>query len=141
MEIIFKIIGISLITTISILLIKPTKPDIAMIVGLAGGVFIFFYIIDLIEDVFGLFSYIMEITNLDSKLFTLLIKIVGVGYLTEFSANLCKDSGNTAMASRLLLAGKLVIFVMAIPIITSLIELIVSIMPWNLSLFWFFCFC
>ena len=129
MEIIFKIIGISLITTISILLIKPTKPDIAMIVGLAGGVFIFFYIIDLIEDVFGLFSYIMEITNLDSKLFTLLIKIVGVGYLTEFSANLCKDSGNTAMASRLLLAGKLVIFVMAIPIITSLIELIVSIMP------------
>ena len=129
MEIIFKIIGISLITTISILLIKPTKPDIAMIVGLAGGVFIFFYIIDLIEDVFGLFSYIMEITNLDSKLFTLLIKIVGVGYLTEFSANLCKDSGNTAMASRLLLVGKLVIFVMAIPIITSLIELIVSIMP------------
>ncbi|MBR1925862.1 MAG: stage III sporulation protein AD [Clostridia bacterium] len=129
MEIIFKIIGISLITTISILLIKPTKPDIAMIVGLAGGVFVFFYIIDLIEDVFGLFNYIMEITNLDSKLFTILIKMIGVGYITEFSANLCKDSGNLAMAGKLLLAGKLVIFVMAIPIITSLIELIVSIMP------------
>jgi len=100
-----------------------------MIVGLAGGVFVFFYIIDLIEDVFGLFEYIMEITNLDSKLFTLLIKMIGVGYITEFSANLCKDSGNSAMAAKLLLAGKLVIFVMAIPIITSLIELIVSIMP------------
>lgn len=100
-----------------------------MIVGLAGGVFVFFYIIDLIEDVFGLFNYIMEITNLDSKLFTILIKMIGVGYITEFSANLCKDSGNLAMAGKLLLAGKLVIFVMAIPIITSLIELIVSIMP------------
>ena len=141
MEIIFKIIGISLITTISVLLTKPTKPDIAMIVGLAGGVFVFFYIIDLIEDVFGLFEYIMEITNLDSKLFTLLIKMIGVGYITEFSANLCKDSGNSAMAAKLLLAGKLVIFVMAIPIITSLIELIVSIMPWKLSLFCFlYCF-
>ena len=139
MEIIFKIIGISLITTISILLIKPTKPDIAMIVGLAGGVFVFFYIIDLIEDVFGLFNYIMEITNLDSKLFTILIKMIGVGYITEFSANLCKDSGNLAMAGKLLLAGKLVIFVMAIPIITSLIELIVSIMPWKVRLFLFFC--
>lgn len=129
MEILFKIIGISLLTTISILLIKPTKPDIALVVGVAGSVVVFFYIIDLLQQAFGLFEYIMQITNLDSKLFTILIKIVGVGYITEFSANLCSDSGNSAMASKILLAGKLVIFVMSIPIITSLIELIVSIMP------------
>ena len=71
----------------------------------------------------------MQATNLDSDIFILLIKIIGVGYITEFSANICQDSGNSAMASKILLAGKLVIFVMAIPIITSLIELIVSIMP------------
>lgn len=129
MEILFKIIGISLLTTISILLIKPTKPDIALVVGVAGSVIVFFYIIDLLQQAFGLFEYIMQVTNLDSKLFTILIKIVGVGYITEFSANLCSDSGNSAMASKILLAGKLVIFVMSIPIITSLIELIVSIMP------------
>ena len=129
MEVLLKIIGISFIVTISVLILKPTKPDIALIVGVAGSVCVFFYIIDLLEQVFGLFEYIMEITNLDSKLFALLIKIVGVGYITEFSANLCQDSGNSAMASKLLLTGKLVIFVMSIPIITSLIELIVSIMP------------
>ena len=128
-EEIFKIIGISLITTISILVVKPTKPDIALVLGVAGSIIVFFYIVDLLESVLGLFEYIMEVTNLDSVIFTLLIKIIGVGYITEFSAHICQDSGNSTMASKLLLAGKLVIFVMAIPIITSLIELIVSIMP------------
>lgn len=129
MEIIFKIIGISLITTISVLIIKPTKPDIAMLLGVTGGVLVFLCIVDLLEQVFGIFESIMQTMNLDSELFVLLIKIIGVGYITEFSANICLDSGNSSMASKLLLAGKLVIFVMSIPIITSLVELIVSIMP------------
>ena len=129
MEIFLKIIGLSFLTTISFLILKPSKPDLAMIVGLAGSVCVFLYIIDLVEQVFGLFDYIMQLTHLDSKLFTLLIKIVGVGYITEFSANLCLDSGNSSMASKILLAGKLVIFVMSIPIITTLLELIVGLMP------------
>ncbi len=129
MEEIFKIIGISLLTTIAVLVVKPTKPEIALVLGVAGSVIVFFYIVDLLEEVFGLFEYVMQATNLDSDIFILLIKIIGVGYITEFSANICQDSGNSAMASKILLAGKLVIFVMAIPIITSLIELIVSIMP------------
>ena len=129
MEIFLKIIGLSFLTTISFLILKPSKPDLAMIVGLAGSVCVFLYIIDLVEQVFGLFDYIMQLTHLDSKLFTLLIKIVGVGYITEFSANLCMDSGNSSMASKILLAGKLVIFVMSIPIITTLLELIVGLMP------------
>ena len=129
MEEIFKIIGISLLTTIAVLVVKPTKPEIALVLGVAGSVIVFFYIVDLLEEVFGLFEYVMQATNLDSDIFILLIKIIGVGYITEFSANICGDSGNSAMASKILLAGKLVIFVMEIPIITSLIELIVSIMP------------
>lgn len=129
LELLLKIIGISFLTVISVLLLKPSKPEIAMIVGVCGSVCTFVYIIDLLQDAFGLFDYIMEITNLDSKLFTLLIKIVGVGYITEFSANLCADSGSSSMASKIMLAGKLVIFVMSVPIIKSLIELIVGLMP------------
>lgn len=131
MEEIFKIIGISLVTTISVLIVKPSKPDIAMVLGVAGSIIVFFYIVDLLEQIFGLFEYIMQTTKLDSEIFILLIKIVGVGYITEFSSHICADSGSSALASKILLAGKLVIFVMAIPIITSLIELIVSIMPWK----------
>lgn len=129
MEIIFKIIGISLLTVVSVLILKPTKPDFAMLVGMAGGILVFLCVVDLLSQVFGLFEYVMQATKLNSDLFALLLKIIGVSYITEFSSNICSDSGNSALASKLLLAGKLVIFVMSIPIITSLVELIVSIMP------------
>ena len=129
MEVIFKIIGLALIITVAVIVVKQTKPELAMLVGVAGSVLLFFYIIDLLEQVFGIFSYVLESTNLDSELFIILLKIVGVGYLTEFSANICADSGNSAIASKILLAGKLVIFVLAIPIIKTLIDIIVGIMP------------
>lgn len=129
MQVLFKIIGIALLTTISALMLKQKKPEISILIVLAGGALTFFYIIDLIENVLGLFDYIMEITHLDSKLFALLVKIVGIGYLTEFSANMCEDAGSVSMASKIMLAGKLVIFVMSIPIIKTLLEIIVGLMP------------
>ncbi len=129
MDELFKIIGVALITTVAVLVIKPSKPEIAMLIGVAGSIIVFLFIVNLLEDVIGLFDYIMAKTNLDSDIMMLLVKIVGVGYITEFSSNICSDSGNTAVASKILLAGKLTIFVLAIPIITSLVELIVSIMP------------
>lgn len=129
MVVIFKLIGLALIIIVAVLVVKQTKPEMAVLVGVAGSIIFFFYIIDLLEQAFGVFSYILDKTGLNSELFIVLLKIIGVGYLTEFSANICSDSGNSAVASKILLAGKLVIFILAIPIIKSLIDIIVSIMP------------
>ncbi|MBQ8761981.1 MAG: stage III sporulation protein AD [Clostridia bacterium] len=125
---IFKIIGLALITTISVIILKQHKPEIAVIVGVAGSILIFFFLVDMLGSVLGLFETIVSKTNIDRDLFVVLIKIIGIGYLTEFSANICADSGNSAVASKILLAGKLVIFVLSIPVIMSLIELIVGLM-------------
>ena len=124
-----KVIGLAFVVIVAVTIVKQTKPEFAVLVGVAGSILIFFYIIDLLEQAFGIFSYILENTGLNSELFVILLKIIGIGYLTEFSANICADSGNNAVASKILLAGKLVIFVMAIPVIKSLIDIIVSIMP------------
>ena len=124
-----KIIGIGLITTISVIVVKQTKPEIALILGVAGSALVFFFIVDLLGEAFGLFNYIVDKSGIDSSLFTCLLKIVGVGYLTEFAAGVCTDGGNAGMASKILLAGKLVIFVLAIPIITELTDIIVGILP------------
>lgn len=125
---ILKVIGLALITTISVIILKQQKPEIAVIVGVAGSVLIFFYLVDMISDVFGLFETVVSKTNIDSELFIVLIKIIGIGYITEFSANICSDSGNSAIASKIILAGKLTIFLLSVPIIISLIELIVGLL-------------
>ena len=129
LEIIFKVIGIALITTITTLVVKQTKPEMAMLIGVSGSIILFIYIVDLIEQVFGIFSYMLDATKINSELFVILLKIIGIGYITEFSANICNDSNSASMASKILLAGKLTIFILAIPIIKSLIDMIVSILP------------
>lgn len=128
MEVIFKIIGLALVIVVAVIVVKQTKPELALLVGLAGSVVMFFYIIDMLEQAFGVFSFILESTKLDAELFVVLLKIVGIGYLTEFAANICNDSGNSSVASKIMLAGKLAIFILAIPIIKNIIEILASIM-------------
>ncbi len=123
---IFKVLSIALILIIAILIVKQTKPEFASILLVAGGVIISFLIVDMLEDVFGVFSKILEATHIDTELFVILLKIVGIGYFTEFGASICNDSGNSSIALKLQLAGKLTIFVMSIPIISKLIDLLVE---------------
>ena len=89
---ILKIIGLALITTISVIILKQQKPEIAVIVGVAGSVLIFFYLVDMISDVFGLFETVVSKTNIDSELFIVLIKISGLNgiHLIPLSFNLFK---------------------------------------------------
>ncbi len=129
MELIFKIIGIGLITCIATLILKPVRADFAMLVSLVGGVIILVLIISSLTNAISLITNIAEKTGVSSDLLTLVFKIIGVGYLVEFSAGLCVDSGNSGLGDKLLLGGKIVILVMAMPIVTSIMNIIMEILP------------
>ncbi len=126
---IIKIVGIGLITVIASILVKPIKPEVSIIIGLCGGVLILIQTINYVVDIIDAFSSIVDKTGLDAGLLKTLLKIIGVGYLTEFSANLCNDAGSSSVADKILFAGKIIILVMALPIVTSIIEIIVEILP------------
>ncbi|MBQ7602675.1 MAG: stage III sporulation protein AD [Clostridia bacterium] len=93
---------------------------------MAGGIVLSLCIIDMLEDVFGVFTKILEVTKIDASLFVILLKIVGIGYLTEFGSSICTDSGNSSIAIKIELAGKLSIFLLSVPIISKLIDLLVE---------------
>ncbi len=126
---IIKIVGIGLITVIASMLVKPIKPEVSIIIGLCGGILILIQTINYVVDIIDAFSSIVDKTGLDTGLLKTLLKIIGVGYLTEFSANLCNDAGSSSVADKILFAGKIIILVMALPIVTSIIEIIVEILP------------
>jgi stage III sporulation protein AD len=67
--------------------------------------------------------------NIDIQYLPALLKIIGIAYIVEFGAEICRDAGENAIASKIELAGKVLIAIMAIPIITSLLELVIKIMP------------
>lgn len=125
---IFKIIAIGIVTTIAVLVVKQSKPEIAVFVGLAGSLLIFIEIINMLSGIFTVFSTIITKTGVSSDLFSTLLKIIGVGYLTEFSASLCSDSGNSSIADKILLGGKIVILVLAMPIFISIINIVTGLL-------------
>lgn len=75
------------------------------------------------------------LNNLTSKVsihqefITLLIKITGIAILTEFAVSICKDSGETAIASKIDMGGKVIMISMSIPIMAGLLETILKILP------------
>ncbi len=129
MDIIFKIVAIGLITCVATLIIKPIRTDFAILISIVGGLIILFMIINYLTGIFDTLQNIIGITNLNSSLYTLLLKIVGIGYLIEFTAGICNDTGNGSLGDKILLGGKIIIMVMALPIITSILEIIMELLP------------
>jgi len=124
---IIKIILIGVITSVATIVLKQFKPELSILVSLAGGVIILISLINYLGQIVSSFIQIVNKTNINFALFSSVLKIVGVGYLTEFGANICYDTGNNSVADKVLLAGKVIILCLALPIVSSMISTIVGI--------------
>lgn len=129
MDLIYKIVAIGIITSIATLIIKPIRNDFALMIALTGGIIILLMLLNYLTSVFDAFKLIINSTGISSSLYTIVLKIVGIGYLIEFSAGICNDSGNSSLADKILLGGKIVIMVMALPIITNILQIISELLP------------
>ena len=123
-----KIIGVGLVTAIAALILKSSKPELAFAVTIAGGVIILIFARDMLGASLRIFTDIAEKTGIDQSLVKIILKIVAIGYLVEFSAGIVEDFGSKSIADKLVLAGKIIIFTVSIPIIQSLITLIGNIL-------------
>lgn len=126
---IFRIIGIGLLTCIVAIIIKQIRPEFYIVVVLTGGIIILFMIIDELRTIFDYFLTIFNRTNLDYGLFSNVLKIIGVGFLTEFANNVCVDTGNASIGDKIIIAGKILIVCLALPLITDLLDVIIEILP------------
>ena len=104
--------------------IKTVKAEYALWIVLAAGVFLGLSAIMKLEAIVTELYFLQEYFSDYGSYFMLLIKIIGITYLAEFSADLCKDAGASTLASQIELFGKLSILVLCMPIMTSLLETI-----------------
>ena len=128
MEII-KIIGIALIALIIIIMLKQYRPEYAIFISLLTGVLILFLVMDRLTGIINLIQTIQDKFSINTQFIALLIKITGIAFLSEFAVSICKDSGEAAIASKIELGSKIIIISMSIPIISSLLEIILKILP------------
>ena len=128
MEIV-KIIGIGITALIIIIILKQYKPEFAVYISIIAGIIILLMSMSKLSAIVTVLSNLGSKVGAGSQFLKILLKVTGIAILTEFAVSICKDSGETAIASKIDLGGKIIIVSISIPIITALLELIISIMP------------
>ena len=126
---IIKIIGIGLVALIIIILLKQYKPEFAIYISLLAGVLIILLVMDQLTEIISLLQSLASKASINSTFLALLLKITGIAFLAEFAVSVCKDAGEGAIASKIEIGSKIIIIAMSIPIISSLLEIILKILP------------
>ncbi len=121
MEII-KIIGVALISVIIVIILKQSRPEFAIYASIIAGVIILTMLITKMTVIISLIQNITAKSNINIQFVQILLKITGIAILTEFAMSVCKDAGESAIASKVDIGGKVLIISMSIPIMNALLE-------------------
>lgn len=124
---IFKIIGIAFIATIICIILKQTRPEFAMILALITGLIIFFICQTKVAEVVEILRNLSDKAGMPSGFLSILLKVIAISYITEFASNICKDVGETAIASKVEFAGKCSILILSMSIIGSFVDTLIGI--------------
>jgi stage III sporulation protein AD len=126
---IVQIVGLGLTATFLVLVLKEQKPIFAFLLTVFVGGIIFLFLIGQIQRIVGMLERLAVNANLNMIYVETILKIIGIAYIAEFGAQITKDAGQGAIASKIELAGKVLILLMAIPIITAIIETVIGLLP------------
>ncbi len=125
---IFKILSICIITAVLAVVLKQQKGEYALMVALAGGTVVTLYIL---KGVLAPIEYInTKLLNngINTEYFEVALKALGIGYVTGFIADICRDSGQASLAAKAELAGKCAIFIISVPLVVAVLDTALSFM-------------
>lgn len=126
---IIQIVLFGITTTLIYIIVKEVQPNLALIIVLVASIVLFIQIIEQIRLIITFIESLASRASIHSYYVTTIFKIIGIAYIVEISANLTKDSGLTSLASKIELAGKIFILLLALPIIQAVIEIIIQFIP------------
>ncbi len=122
-----RVLGIGVLVTMMTLLIKPHKPELSIALPILAVCAILFCIAPYLKGILSMFEELASRGGLESRYLHMVMKIVGVAYLCQFGAELCKDAGENSLASNIELAGKVMILTLSMPAIYRLLDLVSAI--------------
>lgn len=126
---IFRIAAIGLCGVVIASMVKSNKPEFATYIVLATVMIIFAMIIYKLSAVFEFLSSIYNQVSYGRAFFPIILKVLAVAYIADFAAQICRDSGESAIAGKVELAGKVMIFYLAVPVMMAVMDLINKMLP------------
>lgn len=126
MTVLWPVLGIAAVTMVSVIFIKQYRPEIALLLSVSGGILILLFCIGDIADIFAKLNEILDEFSVDSTIFDIIIKSLGVCLVTDFAGNTCRDFGHLSLASGVEFAGKIVVLVLSLPMICEIVTVAVE---------------
>jgi len=124
-----QVIGVGLIALVIIMVLKQNKPEFVIYVELIAGIIILSLCFDKIAAVVNFVYELSSKIQLSNRFVGIMLKITGIAILSEFATSLCKDAGESAIGSKIEIGSKVLIVTTSIPIISSLLEIILKVLP------------
>ncbi len=122
-----QIVAFAITATFIIIILKQYKPEYALQASIIAGIVILVFVVNKLTPIITLLDNLVNDIGINKEFFKILLKITGIAYLIEFASNICKDAGENSIATKIDLAGKIIIVSLSIPILTTLIETITEV--------------
>lgn len=119
---ILKIGVLGLAAVICAITVKEQKPQFALLISMAAGILISYNAIFRLKNIADIFENLLEYTSIRQTYFIILMKIVGISYIADFSSAICKDSGYQAIAGQIEIFGKIAILTVSMPVMLAVFQ-------------------
>ncbi|MEF2920047.1 MAG: stage III sporulation protein AD [Acutalibacteraceae bacterium] len=126
-----NVLGICILAVtgaVLILTLKQTSPQFALLLTLAVGVTILITIISFLPTVIDKITLLTSETGVNTNYTGTLLKSLGICFICQFSSDICKDAGQNALSSKVELAGKIMILILALPLIDEVLSTATSLL-------------
>lgn len=118
--------ALALAAAVIILTLRPKNAEIALMLGIAASVIILLNLLGSASQITQTVNQIIASSNISTGYIAVLLKVVGICLVTEFTANTCRDAGSSALASNVTLTGKILVTVAALPLYADILNTILS---------------
>lgn len=129
MEMVVQVVGLGLIAALLALILKEHRPEMALQVSLVAGAVIMLLVLNRIVEAVQVITETAVAAGINLVYLQTLLRVIGIAYLAEFGSQLCRDAGEGSIATRVELAAKVIILVMAVPVIVEIMESVLGMIP------------
>ncbi len=126
---VLQIVAIGLIATVLVVVVKSQKPELALLLSIAAGVIIFLLVLGKIGSIMDIIKDLAARAGINMVYLGTILKIIGIAYIAEFGAQICRDAGEGAIATKIEFASKILIMVLAVPIVVAVLQALLKLVP------------
>ncbi|MDR2932908.1 MAG: stage III sporulation protein AD [Oscillospiraceae bacterium] len=121
---ILAIIGVGLIAAILCVMLRQVRPEFALILSLAAGVFILFALFSDTVDIIDRIRALIDSAGVPSAYAAVLVKALGICFVTQIACDTCKDAGESAISAKIEMAGKIAVLVVSLPLFEQVLNVV-----------------